>query len=125
MTLLPYRPHSGMCRCCCSTPSNTRRWPNAGLTLAHCLRRWPNISLTLCQHLVLAGTVHDDVISPRQPVVFLSVLSNEKPGVSRKFVEIGASFPVCQITRTKDNLALCFTLTFLTQQAQDVESMLV
>ena len=28
-------------------PANTKRWPNAGLTLAHRLRRWANIKLAL------------------------------------------------------------------------------
>ena len=36
--------------------SNTRRWTNAGLKLAHRLRRWPNINPALVQRLVFAGT---------------------------------------------------------------------
>ena len=40
---------------CYSYPSNTRRWPNVELMLAHRLRRWPNISPTLGQRLMFAG----------------------------------------------------------------------
>ena len=36
-------------------PANTRRWPNARLTLAHRLRRWPNVSPPLGQGIVFAG----------------------------------------------------------------------
>ena len=35
--------------------SNTRRWPNAGLMLAHCLQRWPSIKPALVQRFVFAG----------------------------------------------------------------------
>ena len=39
------------------SPTNTRRWPNVGLTLAQRLRRWANISPTLGPRLVFSGTV--------------------------------------------------------------------
>ena len=38
-------------------PTNTRRRPDAGLTLAHFLRRWPNMNTTSGQRLVFAGVV--------------------------------------------------------------------
>ena len=34
---------------------NTRRWTNAGLTLAHLLRRWPNINPALFQRILFAA----------------------------------------------------------------------
>ena len=34
--------------------SNTRRWPNAGLLLAHRLRSWPSIKQALVQRFVFA-----------------------------------------------------------------------
>ena len=36
--------------------SNMRRWPNAGLKLAHSLRRWPSIKQALVQRFVFAGS---------------------------------------------------------------------
>ena len=36
--------------------SNTRRWPNAGLMLAHCPRRWANISPVLGYCVVFGAT---------------------------------------------------------------------
>ena len=38
--------------------SNTRRWPNAGLMLAHHLRRWPNISPVLGYCVVFGATLN-------------------------------------------------------------------
>ena len=37
---------------------NTRRWPNAGLMLAHRLHRWPTISLVLGYHVVFGATLN-------------------------------------------------------------------
>ena len=37
-----------------AAPANTRRWPNAGLMLAHRLRRWANISPVLSDCVVFA-----------------------------------------------------------------------
>ena len=39
----------------CRQP-NTRRWPNAGLMLAHRMRRWPSIKPALVQRFVFAGS---------------------------------------------------------------------
>ena len=38
--------------------SNTRRWPNAGLMLAHCLRHWPSISPVLGNRVVFGATLN-------------------------------------------------------------------
>ena len=38
--------------------SNSRRWPNAGLLLAHRLRRWPNISPVLGSRVVFGATLN-------------------------------------------------------------------
>ena len=38
--------------------SNTRRWPNAGLVLAHRLRCWPNISPVLGYRVVFSTTLN-------------------------------------------------------------------
>ena len=38
--------------------SNTRRWPNAGLLLAHRLRRWANISPVLGYRVVFDATLN-------------------------------------------------------------------
>ena len=38
--------------------SNTRRWHNVGLLLAHCLRRWANISPVLGYHVVFDATLN-------------------------------------------------------------------
>ena len=38
--------------------SNTRRWPNAGLMLAHRLRRWSNISPVLGYRVVFGATLN-------------------------------------------------------------------
>ena len=40
---------------CPDFPANTRRWPKAGLRLAHSLRRWANIIPALGQRFVFAG----------------------------------------------------------------------
>ena len=34
---------------------NTRRWPNDGLMLAHCLRRWPDIKPALDERIAFPG----------------------------------------------------------------------
>ena len=52
-----------------TTPANTRRWPNAGLLLAHRLRRWTNNSPALGQRIVFAG-------DPRAPAQRPHELSN-------------------------------------------------
>ena len=41
-----------------SRRSNTRRWPNSGLMLAHCPRCWANISPVLGYHIVFGATLN-------------------------------------------------------------------
>ena len=41
-----------------AAPSNTRRWPNTRLMLAHRLRRWVNISPVLGYHVVFGATLN-------------------------------------------------------------------
>ena len=41
--------------------SNTTRWLNAGLMLAHRLRRWANISPALDQRVVFVGKLNKNI----------------------------------------------------------------
>ena len=91
-----------MCETQCglpTLPANTRRWPNAGLKLTHCLRRWPSNKPALVQCLVFA-VLRIHLVRLDIETKFLTLISDHVK--KNKFVSISNLTGECAAKKIKN-----------------------